>query len=146
MTGAAEAVPSIRTVAAVIAGGDGKVLLVRERGSSVFIQPGGKTEPGEAPLPALARELDEELGVHLDLDAAVRLGEFEAEAVNEPGRRVRAQAYACRVHGVPVPRAEIEELAWVDAAGPFGVPVAPLSALHILPAFLALAGRAEPSS
>lgn len=136
----------IRIVAAVIADADGRVLLVRKRGSAVFIQPGGKTEPGEAPLPALARELDEELGVRLDVSSAVRLGEFEADAVNEPGRKVRAQAYACMVHGAPAARAEIEELAWIDPAGPFGVRVAPLSAAHILPAFLAFAGRAKAPS
>jgi 8-oxo-dGTP pyrophosphatase MutT (NUDIX family) len=139
----AQRVPPTRTVAAAIAGADGRVLLVRKRGSAVFIQPGGKTEPGEAPLPALARELEEELGVDLDVAGAVRLGEFEAAAVNEPGRTVRAQAYACAVRGVPAPRAEIEELAWVDPAGPFPVQVAPLSAAHILPAFLAFAGRAK---
>lgn len=127
----------IRTAAAVLANGRGEVLLVRKRASSTFIQPGGKIEAGEDPLAALARELDEELGVRLHASSAVLLGEFEDIAVNEPGRRVRAQAYWCSVHGSPGVRAEIEELAWVDPSGPYPVRVAPLSAAHILPAFVA---------
>ena len=54
---------TIRTVAAVIVDGQGRVLLVRKHGSSTFIQPGGKREPGEDALATLARELQEELGV-----------------------------------------------------------------------------------
>ena len=124
----------IRTVAAVIRDPAGRVLLVRKRGSTTFIQPGGKTEPGESALQTLARELEEELGVVLRLESAPRLGEFEADAVNEPGRRVRTEAYAVEVDGHPQVRAEIEELAWVVPQAPFPVKVAPLSAGHVLPA------------
>lgn len=131
----------IHTVAAVIANDRGEVLLVRKRASSIFIQPGGKVESDEEPLAALTRELHEELGVRLDAVTAIRLGEFEDVAVNEPGRRVRAQAYRCSVHGTPTPQAEIEELAWVNPVGPYRVPVAPLSATHILPAFVISAGE-----
>lgn len=127
----------IRTVAAVIANSRGEVLLVRKRGSRIFIQPGGKAEPNEDPLGTLARELDEELGVRLDIASAVHLGEFEAVAVHEAGRMVRAHAFRCSVSGTPTPQAEIAELAWVNPAGPYSVPVAPLSASHILPAFVA---------
>ena len=131
----------IRTVAAVIADASGRVLLVRKQGSTTFIQPGGKREAGEDALTTLARELHEELGVRLVEGSAVRLGEFEADAVNEPGRRVRGEAFAVRVTGTPVAQAEIAELAWIDPMAPFPVPVAPLSAEHILPAWRALAGR-----
>ncbi|RAP57413.1 NUDIX domain-containing protein [Oleiagrimonas sp. MCCC 1A03011] len=127
----------IRTVAAVIANDAGEVLLVRKRASDTFIQPGGKIEPGEAWLETLARELEEELGVRLDPATAVHLGEFEERAVHEPGRRVRAQAFHVSVVGTPSPQAEIEAMAWVDPQGPRDVRVAPLSAGHILPAFVA---------
>ncbi|KAB2897185.1 MAG: NUDIX domain-containing protein, partial [Dokdonella sp.] len=50
----------IRTVAAVIADDAGRVLLVRKRGSRIFIQPGGKPVAGEDALATLARELAEE--------------------------------------------------------------------------------------
>lgn len=135
----------IRTVAAVIANDDGEVLLVRKRSSSIFIQPGGKTESDEEPLLALARELDEELGVRLDVSSVIRLGEFEAAAVNEPGRMVRAQAYSCSIQGSPKAQAEIEELVWIKPAGPYHVPVAPLSAIHILPAYVASAAKVAES-
>ena len=126
----------IRIVAAVIADGSGHVLLVRKHGSSTFIQPGGKREPGEDALATLARELDEELGVRLLAASARRLGEFEDAAVNEPGRRVRAEVFVVDVQGEPQARAEIAELAWVAPRPPFPVTVAPLSAGHILPALV----------
>ena len=129
--------PLIRTVAAVIADEAGRVLLVRKQRSTTFIQPGGKREPGEEALTTLARELHEELGVTLIEGSARRLGEFEAEAVNEPGRRVRGEAYAVRIDGIPVASAEIAELAWLPPQAPFPMPVAPLSAEHILPAWRA---------
>jgi 8-oxo-dGTP diphosphatase len=127
----------IRTVAAVITNSSGEVLLVRKRTSSIFIQPGGKAEPNEAPLSTLVREISEELGVELDMASAVHLGEFEDVAVNEPGRMVRANVFHCSVVGTPTPQAEIAELAWVNPAGPYSVPIAPLSAKHILPSFVA---------
>lgn len=135
-TGSRMTNPPILTVAAVIEDDEGRVLLVRKRDSAIFIQPGGKREPDEAPLATLARELVEELGVELIADSSHRLGEFEDIAVNEPGRRVRAEAFVVSVQGMPVPAAEIEELRWIMPAGDPVVPVAPLSADHILPAFV----------
>jgi 8-oxo-dGTP diphosphatase len=123
----------IRTVAAVIRDPQGRVLLVRKRGTPTFIQPGGKTEPGEDALATLARELDEELGVAMRVDSALPLGEFEDVAVNETGRRVRAQAFLVEVDGEPLAGAEIEELAWVDPADPGPRPIAPLSRHQLLP-------------
>lgn len=129
--------PPFQTVAAVIADAQGRVLLVRKRGSAVFIHPGGKREAGESSLQTLARELHEELGVELRAGSADRLGEFEDRAVNEPGRRVRAEVFRVQVDGVPRPGAEIDELRWLDPQPPYPVPVAPLSAGHILPAHAA---------
>ncbi len=134
----------IRTVAAIIADGEGRVLLVRKRGSRIFIQPGGKREAGEDALTTLARELREELGVTMRPGSARRLGEFEANAVNEPGRRVRGEAFAIDIDGAPTAQAEIEELRWIAPQPPYdGVEIAPLSAKHILPAFVASRGIEE---
>lgn len=129
--------PPFQTVAALITDDEGRVLLVRKRGSRYFIQPGGKREPGEDTLQTLARELGEELGVTPVPGSAVRLGAFEDIAVNEPGRRVHAEVFIVAVTGTPTPQAEIAALTWVDPAGPHAVPVAPLSATKILPAYAA---------
>ena len=86
------------------------------------MQPGGKREPGEDDLTALARELDEELGLAIVAGSARHLGTFRARAANESGREVVAAVYAVAVTGEPIARAEIAELLWFDprksAAGP----------------------------
>lgn len=128
------AAATIRIVAAVILDDRGQALVVRKHGASCFIQPGGKPEAGETPLQALARELGEELGVQPRAGAAIALGTFEDWAVNEPGHRVQAQAWWVQVDGTPQARAEIAELAWVPLQPPHGLPLAPLSEHHILPA------------
>lgn len=129
-----QAAATIEIVVAVVRDSAGRVLVVRKHGSDTFIQPGGKPDPGEAPLAALARELREELGVVLDAHTAVPLGPFEAWAVHEAGHRVRAQAWAVTVAGTPRAQAEIAELAWVPLRPPHGRRLAALSADHILPA------------
>ncbi|MCD7099877.1 NUDIX domain-containing protein [Stenotrophomonas sp. MMGLT7] len=123
----------IRIVAALIDDGHGQALLVRKHGSPFFMQPGGKREPGEDALATLARELREELGVGIVPGSAHRLGEFEHDAVNEPGCRVQAEVFALRIDGSPQAQAEIAELRWVAAMPPYPVAVAPLSATCILP-------------
>jgi 8-oxo-dGTP diphosphatase len=50
---------TIEIVAALIRDDAGRVLLVRKRGTSAFMQPGGKRDPGEDDVAALAREIDE---------------------------------------------------------------------------------------
>lgn len=114
----------IDIVTAVIRDDAGRMLVVRKRGTAIFMKPGGKREPGEDDLTALARELDEEIGGRLT-DAAL-LGVFEAPAANEPGFTVRAATYLASVDGEIAARAEIEELAWIDPAAPGDIVLAPL--------------------
>lgn len=125
--------PVIRIVAAVINDGAGRTLLVRKHGATVFQQPGGKRDPGDADDQAvLARELREELGCTLVPGSARFLCRASAPAANEAGCMVEAEVYIVAVDGGPCAQAEIAELRWVDPAAP-GVPVAQLSMEHILP-------------
>jgi len=124
---------TIRIVAAVIRDDAGRVLLVRKRGTTAFMQPGGKRDPGEDDITALAREIDEELGCRLVLSSVQPLGEFDAVSANEPGWRVQASLYEASVTGEIVPQAEIEEVRWVDPSALPDIHLAPLTRDHVLP-------------
>jgi len=69
---------TIRIVAALIRDHAGRVLLVRKRGTTAFMQPGGKRDPGEDDMMALAREIAAELGCCMVSDSIRPLGEFDA--------------------------------------------------------------------
>jgi 8-oxo-dGTP diphosphatase len=69
--------------------GGAALLVVRKRGSTRFMLPGGKFEGRESDAACLARELREELALPFDPEAAVLLGRFEAQAANEPRTRRR---------------------------------------------------------
>lgn len=130
----------IRIVAALVRDAQGRVLLVRKRGTAAFMQPGGKREAGEDDLSALGRELREELGCLIDGANARYLGTFGAAAAHEPGESVEAAVYAVGFAGEISPRAEIEELLWVDPRAPGSAVLAPLTERHVLPLAVALTG------
>lgn len=115
---------SLDIVTAVIRDADGRMLVVRKRGTAIFMKPGGKRDAGEDDLSTLARELEEEIGARLV--SADLLGHFEAPAANEPGFTVRAATYLAQIRGEIAARAEIEELAWIDIADPGDIVLAPL--------------------
>ncbi|MBS0023390.1 NUDIX hydrolase [Microbacterium paraoxydans] len=126
--------PDIHVSAAVIVDDEGRVLVVRKHGTTRFMQPGGKPEPGETPAQTLIRELQEELGLEL-LETQLRpLGRFVSAAANEPGHRVVADAFAASIDpaGLRV-QAELAELRWITPAEAETLPLAPLSVEHLLP-------------
>ena len=118
--------PSIRIAAGLIVDGAGRVLLVRKRGTTTFMQAGGKIEPDETPYDALARELEEELGLRVDPQASEYLGEFTAVAANETDHIVKAEVFYLRADAALFPGREIEEIKWI-APSDDSLPLAPLT-------------------
>ena len=78
----------VRTVVAAIIGDNRRLLICQRKCSDSFPLrwefPGGKVEPGESPIEALARELREELGIGAAIGGEVyrtsyRYGELQQE-------------------------------------------------------------------
>ncbi len=125
--------PTIRIAAALLCRPGGHTLLVRKRGTSAFMQPGGKIETGEAPLAALLRELREELSLAVMPSQARYLGCFRAPAAHEPGWTVEAEIFRIDIDADVQPAAEIEELVWIAPSAASALVLAPLTRDHVLP-------------
>ncbi len=95
-THAKGAMPAMREVTAAIIAHEGRILLLRrapgQKHAGFWEFPGGKTEPGESPQAGLARELQEELGIR------VQVGEHLMDSpYTYPGGAINLRAY--RVQG-----------------------------------------------
>ena len=90
----------------------GRLLIVRKRGTTRFMLPGGKIEAGERAVDAAGRELREETGIDLGEEAFVALGTWTAPAANEPGHTVEGHVFACEWSGAVHPQAEIDDAQW----------------------------------
>ena len=105
--------PDFIVSAVVLRDIDGRILVVRKRGTSKYMLPGGKIEAGESPAAAAVRELHEEVGAELAPDSLLLLGEWTAPAANEAGLTVHGHIFEHPwVDGLAV-RAEIEDLLWL---------------------------------
>jgi len=106
-------IPAIHVVAGVLQEAQGRVLLAQRppgkhlAGSWEF--PGGKSDPGEAPVDALARELREELGIVIEsARPLIRVPHEYAE------KRIVLDVWRVSAwSGTPEPR-EGQRLAWAD--------------------------------
>jgi len=107
---------TIRIIVLLYMNADGKVLLVRKRGTAVFMLPGGKPDKGETELACLEREIAEELNSTIELESIRRTGDFTDKAANEPNAQVEAVVFEGKLSdsGIAVPSAEIEEVLWHD--------------------------------
>lgn len=123
----------LRIAAGIVTDAAGRTLLVRKRGTTAFMQAGGKIESGESALDALSRELLEEVGLVLDLDRTEYLGSFRAMAANEDDTVIRAEVFALTVADDLEPSSEIEELLWLEPGDTPTIELAPLTRDTILP-------------
>lgn len=120
-------------VAALIENDDGAVLLTQRREDQdlplYWEFPGGKIEPGEAPEAALARELEEELGVRAAIGTI-----WDVLFHRYPRYDVYMLVYRAALAPDAQPRpVEVRDLAWVARAR--------LSEIAILPADAPLIAR-----
>lgn len=119
--------------AAVLLNARRQMLVVRKRGTTQFMQPGGKIDPGETPEQALHRELAEEIGLTLPENAARYEGIFREEAANETGAEVVAHAFVAQLNIDVTPQAEIEEVRWLDLDAASNLPIAKLTETRMPP-------------
>ena len=98
-------------VAGLILGEDGRVLISQRRADQALALqwefPGGKVEPGEAPVAALARELNEELGVTVEVG---RIWDVLFHAY--PSFDLVMLVYPCRITDGEPRAVEVADLAW----------------------------------
>ena len=113
---------------------DGQLLTVRKAGSSRFMLPGGKIDPGETAAEAAVREVMEEIGVDVS-GVGEPLGRFHDVAANEADAWVDATVYVAhlRVQDAPAPLAEIAEQRWLPLEGDLPDDLAPLLRNHVVP-------------
>lgn len=128
--------PILKIAAACLFDESGRLLVVRKRGSHIFMLPGGKTESNETPLQTLCRELEEEIGLRIEESRLQPLGHFQARAANEPDHWVEAEVFVGYLRDDVAPQAEIEALDWVELHRSPSIQLAPLLRERIIPALL----------
>lgn len=126
----------LRIATACLMDSAGRLLIVRKRGTEMFMLPGGKIEHGEAPLDALKRELLEELGLKMEPSSLHPLGHFRSRAANEPDHWVEADIFLGEAQSAIEALAEIEALMWLDLNAQHQCELAPLLREQVIPALL----------
>ncbi len=134
MNGTSKKISSvIKIAAAVIFNSAGNILLVRKKGTSAFMQPGGKIENHESPATALVRELSEELLINIGEEQFVYIGRYQDKAVNEEDSVVNAEMFMIHIEQPVTCAAEIAEIRWVNPSKIDNIYLAPLTKNHIIP-------------
>jgi 8-oxo-dGTP diphosphatase len=100
-------------VAALVRDG-GRILVSRRRADQpmplLWEFPGGKVEPGEDPVVALAREVREELGCHVRVGRIHEVVFHAYEAFD-----LVMLVYACEIVAGTPSAVQVAEIAWVEA-------------------------------
>ena len=103
---------SIRVVAALLQRQDGKVLITQRRPQAFMPLkwefPGGKVEQGESDQEALARELQEELGIQVQVGT-----HFMGMVHNYPDFDVDFQVYSCSIVSGDLKKIAVNDYCWV---------------------------------
>ena len=86
-----------------------KILLVRDELASFFSMPGGMIESGEDQLSALAREVEEEIGVPVVSASPYHSFDLVNQTYNVPQTD---HTYLVTISGIPICSHEICELGW----------------------------------
>lgn len=127
--------PAVHVVAAVLEDGHGRFLLA-QRGAGRDLPgtwefPGGKVDPGESPLAALARELDEELGIGIEPGHCT---ELIAVPFAYAHKRIVLDVYRVGAFGGTPRGLEEQALAWVvpSALADYAMPDADLPVVAAL--------------
>lgn len=112
---------------------DGRLLLVRKKGTACYILPGGKPEQGEDDRTALAREIEEELGCRIDAMSLRFVGNFRDRAAGHTDVEVVVKLYVGPLIGKPKPQSEIEQLLWFNPSSRRKTELAPSLSNSIVP-------------
>jgi 8-oxo-dGTP diphosphatase len=106
----------VLTVVAALIESNGKLLVCqRKRGDTFELMwefPGGKLKPGESPAEALARELEEELGVASEIGAEVMRARHQYAQMSEPIELIFLRA---RITGGTIENRVFESIEWREA-------------------------------
>jgi|SRR5690625_2441180 len=118
---------NIHLAVAIIFNSKKEILFVRKDSTKHYMLAGGKIEPGESNIIALARELYEELSISIPAFLPHFVGEFSAPAVNEIGYTVQAQLFSLYWPYPIKVGAEITQAHWFKKSQLEGIHLAPLA-------------------
>jgi 8-oxo-dGTP diphosphatase len=120
-------IPTLTVVAAALVGGERRILLQQRAPgramAGLWEFPGGKVEAGERPEAALARELEEELGIRVEIGSLTPAAFASAD---NDGRHMLLLLYLCREWSGEPRALDASALAWVrpDEMGALPMPPA----------------------
>lgn len=108
------ALRTVEVVAAIIIDAAGRVLAVKcpdSKHGGGWEFPGGKIEPGEAPVAAIAREIQEELGVQIKVGELLHTIEWDY-----PTFHLSMRCFVSRILSGNMQLREHTEARWLEAA------------------------------